>query len=123
MGMTEIIKKIYKQSAFTLVPLAIISAVIFPLEWKRLPLSILIGGILALANLKGLAWGIGGLVGTGEQVSGKLVFFSLIRLFILFAILIILLWLKVINIAGIFVGITTVLIVLLKVGFKAAKEA
>ncbi|MBI3377348.1 MAG: hypothetical protein HY035_02945 [Nitrospirae bacterium] len=118
--MTEIIKRVYRQSVFSLIPIAIISAVI---EWKRLPLSILIGGILALANLKGLAWGIGGLVGTGEQVSGKLVFFSLIRLFILFVILIILMWLKVINIAGIFVGITTVLIVLLTVGFKAAKEA
>ena len=119
MEMTEIIKRVYRQSVFTLIPFAIISAVI---EWKRLPLSILIGGILALANLKGLAWGIGGLIGTGENVSGKLVFLSLIRLFIFFVILIILLWLKVINIAGIFVGITTVLIVLLKVGFKAAKE-
>ena len=119
MEMTEIVRRVYRQSVFTLIPFAIISAVI---EWKRLPLSILIGGILALANLKGLAWGIGGLIGTGENVSGKLVFLSLIRLFIFFVILIILLWLKVINIAGIFVGITTVLIVLLKVGFKAAKE-
>lgn len=119
MEMTEIVRKVYKQSAFTLIPLAIISAVI---EWKKLPVSILIGGILALANLKGLAWGIGGLVGTGEQVSGKLVFFSLIRLFILFVILIILLWLKVINIAGIFIGITTVLVLLMIEGFKSAKE-
>ncbi|MDI6743879.1 MAG: hypothetical protein QMD07_00725 [Thermodesulfovibrionales bacterium] len=120
MEMTEIIKRVHRQSVFVLIPFAIASAVI---EWKRLPLSILIGGILTLANLKGLAWGIGGLIGTGEQASGKLVFFSLIRLFILFVILIILMWLKVINIAGIFVGMTTVLIVLLKEGFKAAKEA
>lgn len=120
MGMTEIIKRVYRQSAFTLIPLAIISAAI---EWKRLPLSILVGGILALANLKGLVWGIGGLVGAAGQGIGKLVFLSLIRLFILFVILIILMWLKVINIAGIFIGITTVLIVLLKEGFKAAKEA
>ncbi|OGW30606.1 MAG: hypothetical protein A2X54_04585 [Nitrospirae bacterium GWF2_44_13] len=120
MEMTEIVRKVYKQSAFTLIPFAIISALI---EWKKLPVSILIGGILALANLKGLAWGIGGLIGTGEQVSGKLVFLSLIRFFILSIILIILLWLKVINIAGIFVGITTVLIVLLIAGFKAAKDA
>jgi uncharacterized paraquat-inducible protein A len=123
MEMMEIVRKVYKQSALALIPLAIISALLFPLEWKRLSLSILIGGILALANLKGLAWGIGGLVGTGEQVSGKLVFFSHIRLFILFVILIILMWLKAINIAGIFVGITTVLIMLLIVGFKAAKDA
>lgn len=117
--MTEIIKRVYRQSVFVLIPFAIVSAVI---EWKRLPLSILIGGILALANLKGLAWGIEGLVGAAEQVSGKLVFFSLIRLFILSAILITLFLFEVINIAGIFIGITTVLIVLLKEGVKAAKE-
>ncbi|RJQ40619.1 MAG: hypothetical protein C4550_03190 [Nitrospiraceae bacterium] len=118
--MTEIVRRVYRQSAFTLIPFAIISALI---EWKKLPLSILIGGVLALANLKGLAWGIGGLVGAGEQVSGKLVFFSLIRLFILSAILITLFLLEVINITGIFIGITTVLIVLLKEGVKAAKNA
>lgn len=118
--MTEIIKRVYRQSVFVLIPFAIVSAVI---EWKRLPLSILIGGILALANLKGLAWGIEGLVGAAEQVSGKLVFFSLIRFFILFVILIILMWLKVINIAGIFIGITTVLVLLMIEGFKSAKNS
>jgi hypothetical protein len=113
-----LIKRIYKQSAIILIPAAIVSAFF---EWKKLPVSILIGGILALANLKGLVWGIQGLVGT-EQASGKLVFLSLIRLFILFAILIVLFWLKLINVFGIFIGFTVVLVLLLKEGFKSAKD-
>ncbi|MDO9287192.1 MAG: hypothetical protein Q7T83_00215 [Thermodesulfovibrionales bacterium] len=115
----QIIKRIYKQSAFILIPIAVLSAFF---EWKKLPLSILIGGGLAIANLKGLAWGVQGLVGTGQQVTGALVFFSLIRFFILTAILIILLWLKIINIAGIFIGLTTVLVLLLKEGVRSARE-
>lgn len=114
----EIIKKIYRQSAFLLIPVALISAVF---DWKKFPVSILIGGILGIANLKGLSWGVSGLVGTG-RVSGKLVFFSLIRLSILFAILIILFWLKLINVFGIFIGFTLVLMLLLKEGLKSAKD-
>ncbi|MEK7332078.1 MAG: hypothetical protein AAB017_01765 [Nitrospirota bacterium] len=115
----QIIKRIYKQSAFILIPLAVLSAFF---EWKKLPLSILIGGGLAVANLKGLAWGVQGLVGTGQQATGALVFFSLIRFFIMTAILIILLWLKIINMAGIFIGLTTVLVLLLKEGVRSARE-
>ncbi|TAL23598.1 MAG: hypothetical protein EPN94_09220 [Nitrospirae bacterium] len=115
----EIIRRIYKQSAFILIPLAVISAFF---EWRKLPLSILIGGGLAVANLKGLAWGVQGLVGTGQQATGMLVFFSLIRLFILIAVIVILLWLKIINIAGIFIGFTAVLILLLKEGVRSARD-
>lgn len=115
----QIIKRIYRESVFILIPAAALSAFI---EWKKLPLSILIGGILGLANLKGLAWGVQGLVGTGEQVSGKLVFFSFFRLFIFFVIVIVLLWLKIINIAGIFIGLTAVLVLLMVEGVRSAKS-
>lgn len=115
----EIIKRIYKQSAFVLIPAAGFSALI---EWKKLPVSILIGGILTLANLKGLAWGVEGLVSTGQQGKGKLVFFSLFRLFIVFVILLILVRLRLINIIGILVGLALVLVLLLKEGFKSARE-
>jgi len=114
----EIIKKIYRQSAFILIPLAALSAFI---DWKRLPLGILIGGVLALANLKGLAWGVEGLMGT-QKAATKLVFFSFIRFFIILAILLILIWLKLINIIGVIVGLTAVFILFLKEGFKSAKN-
>lgn len=115
----EIIKKTSKQALFILIPVSLLSALI---EWEKLPVSILIGGLIALANLKGISWGIEGLVGAGKQASGKLVFFSLIRLFIIFVILIVLLWMKIINIAGIFVGFTIVFVLILIEGFRSAKE-
>ena len=115
----EMIKRIYKQSAIMLIVVAALSAFV---EWKKLPLSILIGGALGLANLKGLVWGVQGLIGVIEQAAAKLVFFSFFRLFILSAIIVILIWLQLVNIAGVALGFTLVLILLLKEGFKAAKE-
>jgi len=115
----KIIKKIYKQSAILLVFSAALSAFV---EWEKLPLSIIIGGALGLANLKGLAWGVQGLIGVIEQATAKLVFFSFFRLFILSAVIVILIRLQLVNIAGIAVGFTLVLILLLKEGFKSAKE-
>lgn len=115
----EIIRKVYKQAGFLLIPAALFSALI---EWKRLPASILVGGVLALANLKGLAWGVEGLIGAGQQASGKLIFFSLIRFFMVFAILLILIWFQLVNIAGIFIGFTLVVVLLLKEGIRLAKN-
>ncbi|MBI4689063.1 MAG: ATP synthase subunit I [Nitrospirae bacterium] len=112
------IKKIHRQSVLVLIPLSIFSALI---EWKKLPLSILIGGVLALANLKGLAWGVEGLIGA-KGATAMLIFFSLIRFIIIIAILIILFRLKLLNVFGIFVGFTVVLILLLKEGLKSAKN-
>ncbi len=114
----KMIERIYKQAVFVLVPLALISALI---DWKKLPVSIIIGGVIGLANLKGLAWGVEGLIGA-KGARAALVFFSLIRLFIVFAILIILFWLKIVNVFGIFIGFTIVLTLFLKEGFRSAKN-
>lgn len=114
----NLIKKIYKQGIIILLPLSILSALI---EWKKLPVSILIGGALGIANLKGLAWGVESLIGT-QRPSGKIVFLSLMRLFILACILIILAYLRLINIFGILIGFTVIFILLLKEGLRAAKE-
>lgn len=114
----NLIKRIYKQAIIILLPLSILSAFI---EWKKLPVSIFIGGALGLANLKGLAWGVEGLIGT-YRPSGKLIFFSLIRLFILACILIILAIFRLVNFLGILIGFTVIFILLLKEGLRAAKN-
>ncbi len=114
----EIIRKIYRQSAFILIPAAAVSAVI---DWKKMPLSILIGGVLALANLKGLAWGVSGLIGS-QKATIKLVLFSMIRFFIIFAVLLVLLLFGVVNIIGVIVGLTIVFTLFLKEGLKSAQK-
>lgn len=114
----NLIKRIYKQGIIILLPLAIVSAII---EWKKLPISILIGGLLGFANLKGLSWGVEKFFGPFKP-SGKIIFLSIVRLFILTCILIILAVLKLINLLGILIGFTVIFILILKEGLLSAKE-
>lgn len=124
------IKIIIKQSAVVLVPLALLSVL---MVWKSyqlpfielfgkpalLPVSIILGGILGLANIKGLAWGIDGLLNT-EKANLKIVFLNLFRLIILFIIITVLAVLKLINFLGLLIGMTVVFIVLIKESLKIA---
>lgn len=114
----KIIQKIYKMSVFVLIPVAAVSAFFDP---YRLPLSILVGGILAVLNLKGLSWGVEGLLGS-YKAAGKLVFFSMIRLLLVFLIIAVLAYFKVVNILGIMLGFTLIFIILLVEGLRIAKE-
>lgn len=114
----ELIKKIYKHSIIVLIPLAVISAFI---EWKKLPASILIGGILGLVNIKGLAWGIEGLFGS-YKANTKMIFFSAFRLLLLFIIIALLVYLQLVNIFGILIGFTVIFTMLIIEGLKYAKN-
>ncbi|MGB9715013.1 MAG: ATP synthase subunit I [Thermodesulfovibrionales bacterium] len=114
----NLVKRIFKQSIILLIPLSIISSFI---EWPKLPLGILVGGILGLINLRGLAKGVQGLTGT-YRPTGKLVFFSLFRLAILAIVLGIIIVSGKVNAFGILIGFTVVFISILKEGLHAAKE-
>lgn len=116
--MNLLIKRTYKQSIIILLAISILSAFI---EWKKLPISILVGGILGLANLGGIARGVEGLV-RKHRSSGRLIFFSIFRLTILTAILTILVIYKLVNIFGILIGFTVVSISIIKEGLKIARE-
>ncbi len=117
----KMIKRINRQAIFVLIPLSLLSALI---EWKKLPLSILTGGALALVNLKGLHWEVLGL--TNPEVArgamGSLLFFSMFRLLIIFIILTVLLSLRFINILGALTGLTVVFILIMKEGLAEAKR-
>lgn len=115
----DLIKQIYKKGLLVLVPLALLSAF---LEWKKLPASILVGGLLGFANIKGLAWGVRGLLGTG-RATGRMIFFSMFRLFLLFAVLSLLVYLKLVNVFGILAGFTVIFVLLMIEGLKYAKNA
>jgi hypothetical protein len=115
----DLIKRIYKKSVLVLIPLALLSAL---LDWKKLPLSIVIGGALGLANIKGLAWGVNGLIGTG-RATGRMIFFSMFRLFLLFGILSLLVYLRIVNVFGILAGFTVIFALLMIEGLKYAKNS
>lgn len=114
----SLVKRTIRLSVIILLPLSILSAFI---EWKKLPLSILIGGILGLVNLRGLARGVESLIGT-HRPTGKIIFSSLLRLTILACILSILFINKIVNPLGILIGFTVVFASIIKEGLRAVKE-
>jgi hypothetical protein len=117
--MMDLIQRIHKSSLIVLFGLAAISGFI---EWKKLPLSIIVGGTLALLNIRGLAWGVQGLLGT-ERADTKMLFFTQFRLVMLFIFLSAIVYLKLVNIFGILAGFTVVFGMVLVEGFKYSKSA
>ncbi len=113
-----LLKRIYKRAILILLPLALLSAFI---EWKKLPFSILIGGILGLINLRGLARGVYSLIGS-YRPAAKIVISTMLRLGFLAVVLILLFALKIVNAFGILIGFTVVFILIMTEGLRVAKE-
>ena len=111
------LKRIYKQGGIILLCFAVASAYF---DWKKLPLSILIGGLLGLANLKGLAWGLRDFAAT--RPTGRVIFLSIVRFFVIGLILFIMALLNLINFIGILIGFTVVFVLILKEGLRTARE-
>jgi hypothetical protein len=116
--MINLIKRINKQSIIILVVAAAFSSLY---EWKKFPFSILIGGLLGLANLTGLAWGLRDFA--IYRSSGKVIFLSIFRFLILALILTVLAVLKLVNLIGILIGFTIVFVLVLVEGLRTAKRS
>lgn len=114
----DLVKKIYRSALLVLFPLAALSAFI---EWKKLPISILAGGLLGFANIKGLAWGVEGLLGT-QRAKGGMLIFSIFRLLMLFLILSLLVYLRIVNIFGVLAGLTVIFGLVIIEGLRYAKD-
>ena len=124
--MINLIKRLHKQAFIFLIIAATVTTATAALtsvaDWRKLPHSVLIGGLLGLANFKGLAWGLKDFA-TLQRPSGKLIFWSMVRFFILSLILIVLAILKLINFFGILIGLTVVFALIIKEGLRAVKES
>ena len=125
-------KKVLKETLVVIVPLVILSLLV---DWNKGSLrflrpfgnpdyvtaSIILGAILGIANLRAMIWGLESMLGT-QQASARVVFLSLLRLFILFIIIIVLAALQLINFLGLLAGMTVVFVFLIKEGLKMAQE-
>lgn len=112
------VKRIYRQSAFVIGALAIIT--LFFRDW-RFSLGIVIGGLAGEVNLRGIVWSVRALLGT-EKAQTKMMVLSMFRLLVIFSILIILAIFKVIKPYGLLIGFTVVFIIMVKEGLIAAKK-
>lgn len=109
--------RIYKQGLLVLLSLAVATAL---LGWKKFPLSIFIGGLLGLANLRGLVWGLRDFA--ASRPTGRVIFWSMVRFFLIGLILFILALLDLIHFVGILIGFTVVFALILREGLRVARE-
>lgn len=114
----EITKRLYRQTAMIILPLAVISFFID----RKVPLGILLGGFLGLLNLQGLSRGVQGLLHT-PKATLKLVILSLLRFTLLFAVLVLIAMSRLVNLFGLLLGFTVVFGLLLKEGLRGARES
>ena len=103
-----------------LIPATAASAFI---EWWRLPAGVLVGGILALINFQGLVRGARGLLAGAGKGMGKMIFLSQFRLIMLFMVLALIMYLKLVNIFGILAGFTIVFVVVLIEGYRDSRRS
>lgn len=111
-------QRIYRQCTFVLIPAAIISA--FLSDW-RFPLSILVGGLIGIGNLKGIILTVNALLGV-ERARAKMMALSMFKILTIFSVLLMLIILKAINPYGLLIGFTVVLIIIIKEGGTASKK-
>ncbi len=83
-------------------------------------MSILVGGILGMANFRGMTVGLDSLLGSFKPTM-KLMFLSVFRLIIIMTTMIVLVALKVVDVLGLAAGFTAVLVVIVAEGYRAAR--
>ncbi len=114
----EILRGVIKKSLIIILPAAAASAFV---EWKRLPLGIMIGWLFGVVNLRALIKNVEGVVGS-RKATAKMIFLSITRLFMLFTAIFIIVWLKIINVFGMLLGFTVVFVLILFEGMKIGKR-
>jgi hypothetical protein len=112
------INRITRKTAFVLVPLALASA---PFTEWRFPVSILMGGAIGAVNIKGLAWSVDAVLGT-DKAQAKMTVLGIFRFMILSLVLVALAGLNMLNIWGLFIGLTAVLVITVREGLLASRK-
>lgn len=104
-------------------------------EW-RFPVSILIGGLVGLGNLKGIVMSVSRIfeieksdfkknqvnVIEPQKAQAKMLILGIFRLLIIFSILLILAILNIINVYGFLIGFSIVFLIIIKEGLISAKK-
>jgi hypothetical protein len=114
----RMITRVNRLSLIVLIPLAASLAFVEP---RRLPLSLLAGGALAMANFRGLARGLKGLLGT-DRPAGKLLFLSFFRLTIVAGIIFLLAATRTVNLIALAAGFTVVVLLVVVEGYREARR-
>ncbi len=117
----DMVSRIRKKSLMVLIPLAVVGAFV---DFKTIPISVVLGGAIGLVNLKAIQWGVNAMVRPEDTTGakGKLVFFSMLRLLGIFVLLAVLLKLRLINILAVLVGLTVVFVFIIFEGYRETRN-
>ncbi|GAB4541570.1 MAG: hypothetical protein Fur0020_11030 [Thermodesulfovibrionia bacterium] len=113
----EILKGVVKKSMFVILPLMAVSALI---EWRRLPLGIMIGWVVGIINLRAISKNVKAFLGL-EKATVRMVLLNMMRLLGLFSAIAILVYLKLISIIGFLIGFTVVILFIIIEGLLVAR--
>ncbi len=115
------VQRIRKKSLLVLLPVALVGAYF---DYKRVPVSVILGGAIGVVNLKAIQWGVTAMLRPEDTTGakGRLVFFSMLRLLGIFVLLALLLKLRLINILAVLAGLTVVFAFIIFEGFREAKS-
>lgn len=114
--MVNMIRRINAHSAYVLAPLAFVT--LFKPGWI-FSISIILGGLMGLVNLKGIVWSATALLGT-EKAQTKMMFLSFFRILVIFSALVVLAVFKLVDAYGLLIGFTIVFIIIVKEGLLSA---
>ncbi len=115
----DLVRTIAKRSLL-FVGIAALAAAFF--DWQRLMPGVLVGGALAVLNLRGLARGVQALTSGNASGSVALIILSQVRLLLLFLVMGILVYFKIVSIPGLIIGFSVVFAVILIEGWKSTRE-
>jgi hypothetical protein len=113
-----VVRRVHKQAFVVLPVLAAVCALIEP---RELPLSVLVGGLLGLANLKGLQVGLERLLGS-DRPAAKLWVLGMFRLFLVSAVIILLARARAVNLVALAGGFTVVIFLLVVEGVRTVRR-
>jgi len=110
------IKRIYRKAIIIIAAASAASALVEP---RKLPLGILIGGLLALVNLRGLARNLENMMGT-YRPAGRILFMSIFRLLLIAIVLALVIMSRAASVMGLMAGFTIVFVLVLVEGLRVA---
>jgi hypothetical protein len=115
----ELFEGVFKKSLIIVLPAAVVSGFYFDPE--KVPLGILLGWLFGILNLRQLTRNIQGLFGS-EKATLKLLFLSMTRLLVMFAVIVFLIYYRVVNVFGLLFGFTVVFLFILIEGARVGRS-
>jgi hypothetical protein len=115
----EILKGVLKKSAVIIVPSIALAA--YFLHERTVPMGIFAGWVFGILNLTSLTRSVQGFIDV-DRSKMKLVFLNIFRLLGMFAVIIVLLYYRLINVLGLLYGFTVVFVLILIEGIRIGKS-